>query len=221
MSSLVPTPRELIDLPYARYLEPFHGNLNRSEILDSAHVDGVTFEDMDADYLRAGESVFTSVMFSAGRMRRARLNDVWLHTVRWVATELGEAEWTDVEVRSGSLSGLELISSKMRRVTFYECKLDSVNLRAVNLRDVSFVDCTLRNVDFGGAILTNVTFPGSKLEGVQFTKARMKDVDLRQAVELGITDGFSSLGGSIINSVQMMNFAPALCQALNITVKDR
>lgn len=219
MSSFVPVPRELPDLPYASYLERFRGNLEHSQILDTVHVDGVTFEDADADGVRAFESAFTSVVFAAGRMRQSRLNDVWLHTVRWVATDLAETEWMDVETHAGSLAGLEMFSAKMRRVTFYNCKLDSVNLRAVNLRDVSFVDCTLRDVDFGGATFSNVTFPGSKLESVHFTKARMKDVDLRQTLELGITEGFDSLGGATINSVQMMDLAPSLCQVLNIKVK--
>lgn len=216
----VSAPRELSELPFAAYLEPFQGELGREAVLDTVHVDGKSFDDVEAGGSRVSESALTSVVFAGGRMRRARFTDVWAHSVRWVATDLAETAWMDVEVVAGSLAGLEMFSSAMRRVVFHNCKLDSVNLRAADLRDVTFADCLLRDVDFGGAGLDGVSFPGSDLDGVRFPRARMKNVDLSGAVRLEISEGIDALRGATINNVQMMDLAPVFAQVLGIGIKD-
>ncbi|MGW4032312.1 pentapeptide repeat-containing protein [Streptomyces sp. NPDC004838] len=217
----MPEPRRLSQLPYVHHLVPFAGGLEREGDLDCVRLDEETFDDLDADGVRFTESALTSVVFAGGRMRRARFNEVWLHTVRWVATELVETGWMDAEIVAGSLAGLEMFSAELRRVTFHNCKLDSVNLRAATLFDVSFVDCLLRDVDFTGARLERVTFPGSTLESVRFATSRMSKVDLRTVAQLGIADGGESLKGATISSPQLMDLAPLFAQALGVTVKDR
>ena len=167
------------------------------------------------------ESAFSGVTFSRGRLRRARFNDVWLHTVRWVGTDLAETDWLDTDVIASALAGLEMFHAQLRRVAFHSCKFDSVNLRTAALRDVSFVDCVLRDVDFAGAELHGVTFPGSTLEGVRFDKARMYEVDLRGAVGLGIADGFDALRGATISGTQLLELAPMFALALGVTVRNR
>lgn len=214
----MPAPRELADLPYARHLEPFPGELEREGDYDGVHVDQAVFEDVDAGSARFVESAFTSVAFTGGSMRRARFNDVWLHSVRWVGTDLAETSWLDGVVVAGVLAGVEMFGSELRRVAFHNCKLDSFNLRSATLRDVTFADCLLRDVDFGGAALKSVAFPGSTLDKVRFGKARMADVDLRGAAALGIADGFDALRGATISTTQLLDLAPHLAQTLGITV---
>ncbi|GAA2431433.1 pentapeptide repeat-containing protein [Streptomyces macrosporus] len=217
----MPAPRELADLPYAEYLEPFDGRLERERLHDTVHVEGVEFEDADAGLARFTECAFSSVGFVGGRYRRARFNDVWLHTVRWVGADLAETDWLDAEIVSGAFAGVEAFGARMRRVTFFNCKFDSVNVRAAALRDVSFVDCLLRDVDLGGATLTNVAFPGSTLDGVRLEKARMEKVDLRDVAGLRITAGHDALRGAVIGSAQLLDLAPALAHVLGIEVRDR
>ncbi|MEU4682693.1 pentapeptide repeat-containing protein [Streptomyces xinghaiensis] len=220
MPHALPPPRDLGDLPYAEYLERFGGRLAPEAVHDTLHFDGDTFEDADSGSARFAECAFSSVSFIGGRLRRARFNDVWLHTSRLVGTDLAETDWLDAEVVSGSLAGLEMFGAELRRVTFHQCKFDSVNFRATTLRDVSFRDCLLRDVDFSGAALTDVTFPGSDLDGVRFEKARLERTDLRGAVRLGITAGYDSLRGAVIDNAQLLAIAPMLAQALGITVRD-
>lgn len=215
-----PAPRELTDLPYADHLEPFDGELTEEGDHDCVHVDGAAFDDAEAHGSRFMESAFTSVTFTGGRMRRSRFNDVWMHTVRFVATDLVETDWMDAEIVAGSLAGLELYGSVLRRVTFHNCKLDSVNLRAAALHDVTFADCLLRDVDFHGARLSGVTFPGSNLEGVRFAGAKLQKTDFRQAVALGITDGFDALRGATVSTSQLLDLAPLLAQSYGIEVLD-
>ncbi|MFE0425590.1 pentapeptide repeat-containing protein [Streptomyces sp. NPDC058953] len=220
MPASPPSPRALADLPYARHLTPFGGELRDEDDLDCALLDGGRYEDLHAPALRITESALTSVSFTGGRLRRARFNEVWMHTVRFVATDLVETHWTDTEVVGGSLAGLELFGAELHRVVFHQCKLDSVNLRGTTLRDVVFADCLLRDVDFAGARLTGVSFPGSTLDGARFSGARLTDVDLRAAARLEIADGVESLRGATIGTPQLFDLAPLFARTLGITVRD-
>lgn len=216
----MPSPRELADLPYASYLEPFRGQLASKGDYDTVHFDGCEFEDAQASGARFTESAFTSVAFAAGSCRGARLNDCWLHAVRWLGTDLVDADWLDVEVATSVLAGLEMHGAQLRRVTFYNCKFDSVNARTTNLRDVRFVDCLLRDVDFSGATLTNIAFPGSSMHGVRFKRAHMAKLDLRGATRMGIADGHDALNGAVISTPQLLDLAPMLAHVLGIAVQD-
>ena len=85
--------------------------------------------------------------------------------------------------------------------------------------EVAAGNCLLRDPDFGSARLTRVSFPGCTLTGADFTKATCTDVDLRGA-SLGITGGLGALGGTTIDSVQLVALAPQLAHHLGITVTD-
>jgi uncharacterized protein YjbI with pentapeptide repeats len=117
------------------------------------------------------------------------------------------------------LAGVQAYGSKLRRVVFRGCKIDSVNLRGATLIDVVFDDCLLRDVDFSGATLDRTRFPGSRLSGVDFTRTTFKKVDLRGA-ELGISAGFDSLRGTMIDTTQLIALAPTFAHVLGVTVSD-
>lgn len=213
-------PRDLSDLPFAHRLEPLVGDPGRDGDYEWLHIDGQTFDDVDAGMSRFNECAFSSVTFTAGRLRRTRFDTVWLQGIRTVGTDLAETSWLDTECLSGLLAGTQLHGAQMRRAVFHNCKFDSVNLRAAKLRDVSFANCLLRDVDFAGAALTNVAFPGTTLDRVDFTKAALARVDLREANALGISAGVESLGGAIVTPLQLIDLAPAMAQHLGMTVKD-
>jgi uncharacterized protein YjbI with pentapeptide repeats len=216
-----PVPTELAELPYARHLEPLPGELEREGAYDTLHADQREFREPDAGGARFTECAFTSVAFEGGRLRRARFDDVWCHTVRWVGADLAESAWMDAAVVSGMLAGVQAYGSTLRRVTFSHCKLDSVNWRSATLREVRFEDCLLRDVDLGEATLTDVSFAGSTLDGVRLRGARLSGVDLRGAAALGIADGLESLRGATIDHGQLLDLAPAFAQALGVTVTAR
>jgi uncharacterized protein YjbI with pentapeptide repeats len=140
---------------------------------------------------------------------------------RFVGTSLAETNWLDSCADSCVLAGVEAFGAVLRRVVFRRCKFDSVNLRTVELRDVVFEDCVLRDVDFGAAKLTDVAFPGSSLERIRLGRAALKRADLRGTTALDLADGYYALRGAIIGTEQLMALAPALADALGITVLDR
>ncbi|MFC5909977.1 pentapeptide repeat-containing protein [Streptacidiphilus monticola] len=216
-----PLPRQLADLSYAAYLEPFQGRrLEPDAAYDSVHLDGGAFEGDEAGGARFIEAALSGVSLTSVGLRQARLNDVWLQGVRLVGCDAAESSWLDAEVGQSVLAGLELWGAGLRRVVFHHCKFDSVNLRGAKLTEVWFVDCVLKEVDFGGAALQQVSFPGSTLDAVHLDQARLRDVDLRQAVRIDLASGVEALRGSTITGHQLLDLAPAFAQALGVRVAD-
>ncbi|MFC7326710.1 pentapeptide repeat-containing protein [Marinactinospora rubrisoli] len=213
-------PRTLADLPYAAALEPFEGEPEEDGDYDALHAADTVFEDAQASGARFIECAFTSVAFDRGRYRRARFDDVWIHGSRMTGVDLGGSGWQDVSVLSASLAGVAAFDSAMRRVVFSGCKLNAVNFRAAALTDVVFEDCVLVDVDFGEARLTKVRFPGSRLESARFDRATLSKVDLRGATAIDLASGYDALRGATIGSDQLFALAPALAQALGITVGE-
>ncbi|WP_367127326.1 pentapeptide repeat-containing protein [Saccharothrix sp. HUAS TT1] len=215
-------PRALADLPYASYLERHdEEHLRPGGDYNVAHVADREFPGQAADNVRFSESALAAVKFTDGSLRRSRFNDVWLHGVQVIGTDLAEGGWLDAEVVNSAFAGVAMFGSGLSRVTFFGCKLVSVNLRGSTLREVAFVDCVLRDVDFTEADLTKVSFPGSTLEDIRFDQVKLTKVDLRDAAELGIRNGFGSLRGATITSAQALDLAPSFAQAFGIVVEDR
>jgi uncharacterized protein YjbI with pentapeptide repeats len=225
------SPGALDDLPFASDLRPFpaagspEGLLEPEGDYDRVLFSGSRFTEPEADRAGFVECAFTSGGLDGGRLRRARLSDVWFGDTRLVATDLAESSLTDVWFSGCVLAGLQAFSCVGRRVLLRGCKLDSVNFRDSKLTDVVFEDCVLRDVDFGSARLLRVRFPGSQLTGVDFSRVSCKDVDLRGA-RLGTQDtpgikaGYDSLSGTRIDMPQLMTIAPLLASHLGITVAD-
>ncbi|ATL66052.1 pentapeptide repeat-containing protein [Nocardia terpenica] len=213
-------PRDLADLPYARYLTAFDAELESDYDYESVHLDNAVFDDLEVHGARFTESAFTGVAFAGGIMQHGRFDDVWLRGVRFVGVNLGQSTWLNSEFVDSALSGVELVGATVRRIRFEGCKFESVNFRTAQLRDVSFVDCVLRDTDFSEAALTRVTFPGSRLDGVTLHGSTLDAVDLRGAATLDLTAGIDSLRGAIVGTAQLLDLAPAFARAAGIIVRD-
>lgn len=217
----MPEPRALADLPFASYLEDH----DEEHLEPGGDYNVVRFTDREfpaqtAGNARFSETAMSTVRFTDGSLRRSRFNDVWLHGVQVIGTDLAETGWLDAEIVNSAFAGVAMFESSLSRVTFFGCKLVSINLRGATLRDVTFVNSILRDVDFTEAELTNVSFPGSTLEETRFEQAKLKKVDLREASELGIRNGYDSLKGATITFTQALDLAPMFAHTLGITVKD-
>ena len=224
------SPTGVDDLQFAAELQPppddGSGGLEIDGDYDRVLFSGTTFADADAGGARFTECAFTGgTAFDGGRLRRARLSDVWFGETRFVAVDIAESALTDVWFSGCVFAGVQAFSCVGRRVLFRGCKLDSVNFRDGKLNDVVFEDCVLRDVDFGSARLSKVRFPGCQFANVDFTRAGCASVDLRGA-RLGTEDtpgikaGYDALSGTRIDSLQLVTLAPLLAHHLGITVKD-
>jgi uncharacterized protein YjbI with pentapeptide repeats len=226
----VQSPKALGDLQFASELSALPGDEGGGELeIDGDYervlFSGRSFTDTEAGGARFTECAFTGGGLDGGRLRRARLSDVWFGETRLVALDMAESSLTDTWFSGCVFAGVQAFSCVGRRVLFRSGKLDSVNFRDSKLTDVVFEDCVLRDVDFGSAKLTRVRFTGSTLVGADFTRAQCKEVDLRgarlgSADAPGIKAGYDSLGGTRIDSLQLMTLAPLLAQHLGIRVTD-
>ncbi|MFE2997628.1 pentapeptide repeat-containing protein [Nocardia sp. NPDC059246] len=212
-------PRELADLPFARFLEPQETLLDEGAY-DCAHFDGLSLDDPQLRGVTFTECAISATTVTGGFFRYSRFNDVWLGSTRWIRTDLSETNWMDAEFVLAAMSGVEAFGSALRRVSFHNCKFDSVNLRGAVLTDVSFVDCVLRDVDISEAKLTSVTFPGSEISGLSLRNAKLKKVDLREARSIGISSGVESLSGALVTNTQLLELAPVFAHSFGILVKD-
>jgi uncharacterized protein YjbI with pentapeptide repeats len=213
-------PRDLAELPYARFLEAFEGEVEPDREYESVHLDGLTIEVPDARGTRFTESAFTTVDFTGGAMRYGRFDDVWLRAVRFIGTNLGQSGWLNSEFVECALSGVEAVGVQLRRIRFEGCKFDSVNLRNAALQDVTFTDCVLRDTDFAEATLRRVSFPGTRLDGITLHGSKLLDVDLRGATTLDLTARIDALKGATVSTPQLLDLAPAFARAAGITVRD-
>ncbi|WP_067537531.1 pentapeptide repeat-containing protein [Nocardia crassostreae] len=213
-------PTAFEDLPYARFVEPFEGELRIEGEYDCVRIDGREFTHPELRHLRFNESVGTGLNFVGGNLSHSRFSDVWFRQLNMAGTALGDSNWLDAEIIDSAWSGVEIVSGAIRRVTFVGCKLDAVNFRSATLKDVVFRDCMLRDVDFGEARLTSVTFPGSRVQGLLMNKTVLSKVDFRGAAMLTVSGGIESLRGAIVDSGQLMELAPAFAAAAGLRVED-
>jgi uncharacterized protein YjbI with pentapeptide repeats len=210
---------DLADLPYARALLRYDGDLGGESDFDTQLFEQAEYDEPRAPDVRFLECAFRQVSIAGGILPRARLHTVWARDLRLTGTGLAESNWRDVTVLSSSLAGVQLHGASLRSVVFSGCKLDSVNFRFAKLTSVTFDHCVLRDVDFLGAELSRCSFPGSQLTRVDFSKVTMDRTDLRGA-ELGLVIDTDSLRGAIISSGQLALAAPVLAEALGIVVND-
>jgi uncharacterized protein YjbI with pentapeptide repeats len=209
------------DLPFAKHLRPFDGELEQDEDYTGIHLDAGEFDDVKAGGARFDECAFTATTFTGGDLGGARFSDVGMARTRWIGTSWSETDLRDVVIEDSVLAGVQAHGGTWRRVVLRGCKLDSLNLRATRLYDVEFRDCDLTEVDFGSATLTGVTFPGSTVSRARFTRTTVKKLDFRRARSLDVAEGWDFLRGAIIDSGQLAEAAAALAQTLGIQVKDR
>jgi uncharacterized protein YjbI with pentapeptide repeats len=218
------------DLQFASELRPLpddgSGGLEADGDYDRVLFSAASFEDSEAGGARFTECAFTGgTGFDGGRLRRARLSDVWFGETRLVALDIAESSLTDVWFSGCVFAGVQAFSCVGRRVLFRGCKLDSVNFRDCKLTEVAFEDCVLRDVDFGSAKLAKARFAGSQFVNVDFTRTTCSSVDLRGArlgteEAPGIKAGYDSLSGTRIDSLQLVTLAPLLASHLGIKVAD-
>ncbi|MFI5934351.1 pentapeptide repeat-containing protein [Actinoplanes sp. NPDC051494] len=217
----MPVAQDLASLPYARFLRPLTGELERDGDYTEVHLDAAEIDGAEAGGARFAQSALTGMTFTGGDFGRVSFSDVWIARSRWIGTSWARADLMDVTVLDGVLAGVEAFGGGWRRVVVRGCKIDSLNLRSVRLQNVEFRDCDLSEVDFGGATLAGVTFPGSAIRRARFGKAVVQKLDFRGARELDIAQGWDDLRGALIDHDQLAEAAPALARAMGLVVRDK
>lgn len=165
------------------------------------------------------DSRFEGIDLGEERLRGGRILDVEADSVSAV-----NADWRGIRIRrvvfrNSRLTGLGMGEAALGEVRFIGCKLDYVNFRFSELDSVGFEDCVLTEADFQGARIRDTRFEACQLVGADFTKAELKRVDLRGS-ELAPAGSLQGLRGATIDSLQLIDLAPALAHELGIEVDD-
>ncbi|MDX3386656.1 pentapeptide repeat-containing protein [Streptomyces niveiscabiei] len=195
------------------------------EVEPDGDYDGVELKELDLAGQDGAGSTFmdcalTGCALDETRLRNARFLDSRLTAPRGVGTDLADATLRDVEVTDARLGGTQMFGSVLERVVVRGGKIDCLNLRQARLKDVVFENCVLVEPDFAGARMERVEFVDCALKGADFSAATLSDVDLRGAVELGITAGVDRLRGAVISTAQLLDLAPVLAGELGIRVEE-
>jgi uncharacterized protein YjbI with pentapeptide repeats len=169
-------------------------------------------------------------LFDNCRLVRVDLSRTKLRRVRIVDAELEHIEadgadwlWSHVArttIRDSRLLGIQLGGAELREVTFENCRLDMASFRQIDAAGLEFHDCSLRDSELNEAKIRASGFFGCELQGADFTNAHFHDVDLRGS-GLAIARGHAGLRGAIIDTVQLIDLAPALAAEMGIIVQDR
>jgi uncharacterized protein YjbI with pentapeptide repeats len=201
-------------------LEPFGGGgLEADGDYDGLEFREVDFAGQDGVGARFMDCALTGCALDETRLHHARLLDSVLTGIRGVGTNLAESTLRDVELVDARLGGVQLHGAVLERVVVRGGKIDYLNLREAKLRDVVFEGCVLVEPDFGGAVLERVEFVDCVLKGADFSGARLRDVDLRQAAELGFARGVDRLAGAVISPAQLLDLAEVFAAELGVRVE--
>jgi uncharacterized protein YjbI with pentapeptide repeats len=159
------------------------------------------------------------VAFTGSELHRFRLTDVVMENVELSGVDLDESSFDRVAFRDCRMSGVILTRCTFTDVTFVDCRLDQANLRMSRAKVMAFDGVNLRQGDFYGATLEHTRFFDCDLTGSEFSKARLQDARFHGS---NLTDlkGGQYLGGSTIESGQVLPVALGVLSALDIRIDD-
>jgi uncharacterized protein YjbI with pentapeptide repeats len=184
--------------------------------------DGARYSRVAADGLDLGgadfiDCEFRGAAFNEAQLRGSTFRDCILEELYAPVFLAARSTWREVEIRNARLGSAELHESGWQSVRIDGGKLDFLNLRGAKLTDVLISDCIINELDLGSAIGTRVALKNCTIGSLDFTGAKLQDFDIRGTELRGIS-GLGSLGGVIIDDVQLALLAPLLAAHVGLKV---
>jgi uncharacterized protein YjbI with pentapeptide repeats len=184
--------------------------------------DGARYSRVAADGLDLGGVDFIDcevqgAAFTEAQLRGSTFRDCILEELYAPVFLAARSAWREVEIRNARLGSAELHESGWQSVRIDGGKLDFLNLRGAKLTDVLISDCIINELDLGSATGTRVALKNCTIGSLDFTGAKLQDFDIRGTELRGIS-GLGSLGGVVIDDVQLALLAPLLAAHLGLKV---
>ena len=184
--------------------------------------DGARYSRVAADGLDLGgadfiDCEFQGATFNEAQLRGSTFRDCILEELYAPVFLAARSTWREVEIRNARLGSAELYESGWQSVRIDGGKLDFLNLRGAKLTDVLISDCIINELDLGSAIGTRVALKNCTIGSLDFTGAKLQDFDIRGTKLRGIS-GLGSLGGVVIDDVQLALLAPLLAAHVGLKV---
>jgi uncharacterized protein YjbI with pentapeptide repeats len=194
--------------------------LQAGQVLEDVLLDGVSLHGVDAGSVRIQRACLRDVDLGEARLRGLALAEVLGERVHGANGDWGGCRLRHASLQGARLTGLDLAEASIENASFRGCKLDYANFRHATIAHALFEDCVLRGADFQGAQLRAVRFAGCELAEADFSKAKLTRVDLRGSALAGLAGSVLALAGAIVDSLQLIELAPALAHELGIVVSD-
>ena len=184
--------------------------------------DGARYSRVAADGLDLGgadfiDCEFQGAAFNEAQLRGSTFRDCILEELYAPVFLAARSTWREVEIRNARLGSAELYESGWQSVRINGGKLDFLNLRGAKLTDVLISDCIINELDLGSAIGTRVALKNCTIGSLDFAGAKLQDFDIRGTELRGIS-GLGSLGGVVIDDVQLALLAPLLAAHVGLKV---
>ena len=164
------------------------------------------------------ECVFEDATLTDTGLRGARFVDSRLTASFATSLVAARSGWSRTLVERPRWGSAELFDASLESVTIRGGKIDFLNLRGANLKDVLIEDATITELDLGGVSATRVAIRNCRIETIDLTRATCVDVDLRDTSFSRVL-GIEGMRGTILNEVQLAEFAPVLAQLLGIRIE--
>jgi uncharacterized protein YjbI with pentapeptide repeats len=185
-----------------------------SDVVLGGDFAGQQHEDLVFERSRIANAAFTGSV-----LHRLRLTDVMVENADLSGADLDESSFNRVQFRDCRMSAVMLTRCRFVDVTFTDCRLDQANLRMSDAKSVRFEDVDLSEGDFYAAELKNTSFFDCNLTAAEFSKSSTDDVRFHGSNLLDLR-GARYLGGSTIETSQVLSVALGVLSALDIGVDD-
>ena len=162
----------------------------------SSRLVGIRFEGVDGTEVDVHDTVFVNCDLSRVRFR----------------------SMTSSTLESCKLTGTDFGGGTVRDVRWSACRMALANLRMAELERVRWEDCTIEETDLFDSSLTDIDLEGTVLTDVNTDRARFERVDLRGALDLGLST-ISSLKGALVAPEQLPALSFALAAALGADIE--
>jgi uncharacterized protein YjbI with pentapeptide repeats len=164
------------------------------------------------------ECVLDSVTLTDTGLRGARFVDVAVRSSFATSLVAARSTWRRVELASPRWGSAELFDAAFESVHLRGGKIDFLNLRGAKLTDVLIEDAHITELDLAGFSGTRVAIRNCRIDTLDLTKATCVDVDLRETSFSRVV-GVEGMRGTILNEVQLAEFAPVLAGLLGIRIE--
>jgi uncharacterized protein YjbI with pentapeptide repeats len=192
--------------------------LEPHENREGEHFDGGDVSEVDLSGASFMECVLDALTLTDTGLRGARFVDTRLSASFATSLVAARSTWRRVRIESPRWGSAELFDAGLESVTIAGGKIDFLNLRGAKLTDVLIEDAQITELDLASFTGTRVTVRNCRIDTLDMTRATCVDVDLRDT-SFSRVIGIEGMRGTILNEVQLAEFAPVMAGLLGIRIE--
>jgi uncharacterized protein YjbI with pentapeptide repeats len=162
--------------------------------------------------------VLESVTLTDTGLRGARFVDAMVRSSFATSLVAARSTWRRVQLDSPRWGSAELFDSEFESVHLRGGKIDFLNLRGAKLTDVLIEGAQITELDLAGFEGKRVAIRNCRIDTLDLTRATSLDVDLRDSSFSRVV-GIEGMRGTILNELQLAEFAPVLADLIGIRIE--